>query len=116
VLAKFYEDKKNGGFFMTSSDHEKLLAREKPNYDGAEPSGNSIAILNLLRLNEFTTDDSYRSRADKALKAFSLTLNANPNALTEMLLALDFRLDKPKEIVIVGIMAKNVCSSYHYPK
>lgn len=101
VLAKFYEDKKNGGFFMTSSDHEKLLAREKPNYDGAEPSGNSIAILNLLRLNEFTTDDSYRSRADKALKAFSLTLNANPNALTEMLLALDFRLDKPKEIVIV---------------
>lgn len=101
VLAKFYEDKKNGGFFMTSSDHEKLLAREKPNYDGAEPSGNSIAILNLLRFNEFTADDSYRSRADKALMAFSPTLDSRPNALTEMLLALDFRLDKPKEVVII---------------
>lgn len=101
VLSKYYEDKKNGGFFMTSSDHEKLLAREKPNYDGAEPSGNSIAILNLYRLGEFTTDDSYRARADKALTAFSQTLNSRPNALTEMLLALDFRLDKPKEIIIV---------------
>jgi len=101
VLATFYEDKKNGGFFMTSSDHETLLAREKPNHDGAEPSGNSVAILNLYRLNEFTTDDSYRRRADKALIAFSAILNSRPNALSEMLLALDFRLDKPKEIVIV---------------
>ena len=101
VLAKFYEDKKNGGFFMTSSDHEKLLAREKPNYDGAEPSGNSVAVLNLYRLNEFTSEDSYRSRADKALKAFAGRILSSPTALSEMLLALDFRLDNPKEIVIV---------------
>ena len=42
VLEKNYEDPENGGFFMTSNDHEQLLAREKPNYDGAEPSGNSV--------------------------------------------------------------------------
>ncbi|MBI4411977.1 MAG: thioredoxin domain-containing protein, partial [Deltaproteobacteria bacterium] len=101
VLAKYYEDKKNGGFFMTSLEHEKLLAREKPNYDGAEPSGNSIALLNLYRLNEFTTDDNYRKRADKALKGFAGRIESNPTALSEMLLALDFRLDKPKEIIIV---------------
>lgn len=106
TLEKFYEDKKNGGFFMTSSDHEKLLAREKPNYDGAEPSGNSIVLLNLYRLNEFTSDDSYRERADKTLKAFSQTLNSRPNSLTEMLIALDFRLDKPQEIVIVTPVGK----------
>lgn len=101
VLQKFYEDKENGGFFMTSSDHEKLLAREKPNYDGAEPSGNSVALLNLCRLNEFTTDDSYRERADKAFKAFAGRIESSPTALSEMLTALDFRLDKPKEIIIV---------------
>lgn len=101
VLAKCYEDPEHGGFFMTSADHEKLLAREKPNYDGAEPSGNSVAILNLYRLSAFTTDDHYRHRADTALIAFSQTLNAHPNALTDMLLAVDFRLDTPKTIVIV---------------
>lgn len=106
VLEKNYEDKKNGGFLMTSNDHEKLLAREKPSYDGAEPSGNSIAILNLLRLSEFTTKESYRNRAEKALRSFSGTLTSNPVALSEMLLAVDFYLDKPKEIIIVAPKGK----------
>ncbi|HEV2064188.1 MAG TPA: thioredoxin domain-containing protein, partial [Thermoanaerobaculia bacterium] len=74
VLEARYEDKANGGFFLTSDDHERLLAREKPAYDGAEPSGNSVQILNLLRLHEFTTNDAYRQRADRALAAFGGTL------------------------------------------
>lgn len=101
ALENHYEDKKSGGFFMTSNDHEKLLAREKPAYDGAEPSGNSIAVLNLLRLHEFTTKDPYRARAEKAFKAFAGTLKRNPVGLSEMLLALDFHLDLPKEIILV---------------
>ncbi|MBI2609051.1 MAG: thioredoxin domain-containing protein [Deltaproteobacteria bacterium] len=100
TLEKYYEDK-SGGFFMTSHDHEKLLARQKPAYDGAEPSGNSVALLNLLKLQEFTTKDSYRIRIEKALKVFSKTLESRPAALSEMLLAVDFFLDKPKEIIIV---------------
>lgn len=106
VLEKNYEDKKNGGFLTTSNDHEKLLAREKPSYDGAEPSGNSIAILNLLRLSEFTTKENYRNRAEKALRSFSGTLTSNPVALSEMLLAVDFYLDNPKEIIIVAPKGK----------
>lgn len=102
VLEKYFEDKNIGGFFMTGNEHEKLLAREKPSYDGAEPSGNSVTVLNLLRLHEFTTNDSYRKRAEKSLKAFSGTIESNPVALSEMLLAIDFHLDKPKEIVIVA--------------
>lgn len=86
---------------MTSDDHETLLAREKPAYDGAEPSGNSVAILNILRLYEFTTNDAYRIRAAKAFSAFAGTLKQNPIALSEMLLALDFHLDLPKEIILV---------------
>jgi uncharacterized protein YyaL (SSP411 family) len=101
VLAKHYEDKEAGGFFMISDDHEKLLAREKPGYDGAEPSGNSVHALNLLRLYELTTDDAYRKRADRTLQAFGGTLDRSPTALSEMLLALDFRTDTPKEIILV---------------
>ena len=101
ILAENFEDKKDGGFFMTSNDHEKLIAREKPNYDGAEPSGNSVAVLNLLRLGEYTLNDRFRIRYEKALKSFLGDATSNPLALSEMLLALDFYLDSPKEIVIV---------------
>ncbi len=101
VLEAHYEDKEHGGFFMTGKDHEQLLAREKPDYDGAEPSGNSVAVPNLLRLYELTTQERYRQRAERALRAFHGTLERAPMALSEMLLAVDFYLDTPKEIVIV---------------
>jgi len=101
VLKIFYEDKKNGGFFMTITDHEALIAREKPYYDSAIPSGNAVAALNLLRLHSFTTDYRYKQRAEKALKFFSERLNATPSALSEMLLAIDYFLDDPKEIILI---------------
>jgi len=102
VLKAHYEDRDNGGFFTTADDHETLLAREKPANDGAVPSGNSVQVLNLLRLAEFTTNDSYRKRAEKALKSFSGALGAEPTSLSEMLLSVDFYLDTPKEIIIVA--------------
>ena len=101
VLREHYEDTSDGGYFRTSEDHESLLTREKPSTDNAEPSGNSIQILNLLRLHEFTTDDQYRRRAEKAFEAFSDVLTERPTAVSEMLLAVDFHLDTPKEIVVV---------------
>ncbi len=101
VLARDFEDPEHGGFFQTSHDHEQLLAREKPAYDGAEPSGNSVQALNLLRLAEMTSDDAYRARADATLTALGSTLERSPAGLADALLALDFRLDTPKEIFIV---------------
>jgi uncharacterized protein YyaL (SSP411 family) len=106
TLGELYEDEEAGGFFMTSDDHEALLAREKPAYDGAEPSGNSVAALNLLRLYEFTSDDRYRVRAERTLKAFAPRLTQAPASLSEMLLALDFQLDTPFELVIVTPTAR----------
>ena len=102
VLEKSYEDQQSGGFFMVSHDHEKLLAREKPAYDGAEPSGNSVEVLNLLRLYEFTTTDRFRTRAERALRAFAGGLAASATSMSEMLLAVDFYLDSPFEIVIIA--------------
>jgi uncharacterized protein YyaL (SSP411 family) len=101
VLERHYSDPDNGGYFQTSDDHEKLLVREKPDYDGAVPSGNSVAVMNLLRLHEFTATDGYRQRAAAAFRAFGATLEKSPGKLAEMLLALDYHLDSPKEIVIV---------------
>ena len=80
--------------------------REKPAYDGAEPSGNSVAVLNLLRLHEFTTNAGYRSRAETTLRYMAETLQSNPVALSEMLLAVDFYLDTPKQVLVVAPQGK----------
>ncbi len=89
-----------GGYFLTGGDQERLLAREQPAYDGAEPSGNSIAYMNLLRLYSFTAEDRYRARADRLLKAFSGLLASAPAALDRMVLGLDFLRSDPVEIVL----------------
>ncbi|MBW1912941.1 MAG: thioredoxin domain-containing protein [Deltaproteobacteria bacterium] len=103
VLEEYYEDKENGGFFMTGTDQETLIAREKPGYDGAEPSGNSVAVMNLMRLYEFTTEQKFYKRAENTLRAFLGNPQSNHVALSEMLLALDFFLDISKEIIIVTL-------------
>ena len=101
VLEKNFEDKERGGFFMTGRDYETLMVREKPFYDGAEPSGNSVAIMNLLRFSELTGDDSYRTRAEKAFRAFSVMLKKNPFSFSEALLALDYYHSRINEIVLI---------------
>jgi uncharacterized protein YyaL (SSP411 family) len=90
-----------GGWFMTAGDHEKLIAREKPAYDGAEPSGTSVALLSALRLSTFTADDRWRAIAERALTGLSGPLGENPLALTETLLAVDYADDEAREIAIV---------------
>jgi uncharacterized protein YyaL (SSP411 family) len=87
---------------MTAGDGEKLLVREKPVHDGAEPSGNAVALLNLLRLEELTSDAAYRSRAEKGLGAFASALTRDGPGSARMLCALDYYLDAPLEIVLVA--------------
>ncbi len=99
-LGLHYADPR-GGYFMTADDHEKLLTREKPTSDGAIPSGNSYAVWNLLRLHQITGIQSYRTRAESALKAFGQALRRSPTGLSEMLLALDFHSDAVKQIAVV---------------
>lgn len=100
-LAHGFEDLENGGFFMTADDHEVLIAREKPALDGALPSGNAVALMNLLRLNGLTLDASYLKRAKKGFAAFSTIMEANPSAFGEMLLALDDFVHPPHQVIIV---------------
>jgi uncharacterized protein YyaL (SSP411 family) len=101
ALEKHFADREHGGWFMTADDAEKLIAREKPRYDGAEPSGTSIAILNALRLQTFTDDDRWRKIAEGALQSLHEVLSDRPLAMTEALVALDYYLDVPREVALV---------------
>jgi uncharacterized protein YyaL (SSP411 family) len=95
VMVKQHADKP-GGFFYTSNDHEKLFARAKDQYDGAQPSGNSMAARNLVRLWQKTGDDQYRALAEKSFQVFAGTLKSSPTALTTMAEALALYLDAKK--------------------
>ncbi len=88
-----FEDTRDGGFFFTADDHESLLARSKDPIDNALPSGNAIAIIDLLALHELTRESSYREHAAKALGAFSTTMARLPHAVPMMLLGLETYLD-----------------------
>jgi uncharacterized protein YyaL (SSP411 family) len=90
-----------GAWFQTADDHDRLLVREKPTHDGAEPSGASVATLNALRLHAFTTEDRWWSIAAGALRHFAGVLALQPTALAELLLAVDFATDAPREVVLV---------------
>lgn len=92
-MVQYHDDPGGGGFFYTSNDHEKLFARAKDQYDGAQPSGNSVAALNLVRLWTRTGDERYRALAEKTLQAFAPSLKAEPQSLTTMAFALGLYLD-----------------------
>jgi uncharacterized protein YyaL (SSP411 family) len=92
MLADF-EDREEGGFFFTALGHESLLARPKDPIDNALPSGNGIAILDLLALHRATGESSYREHAAKALGAFSTAIAQRPGAMPVLLLALEQYLD-----------------------
>ncbi len=101
-LQKYFADETGGGWFMTAHDSEALIAREKPQYDGAEPSGTSVALCNALRLQAFSTDDRYREVAVRAFASFGDSWKTRSVAITEALLAVDWVTDEPHEIVLVA--------------
>ncbi|MCK4960701.1 MAG: thioredoxin domain-containing protein, partial [Planctomycetes bacterium] len=101
-MIALFADTENGGFFLTGSDGEKLIVRSKPDYDGAVPSGNSVAALALLRLGQLTMQPKFTRQAETVLNAFSKGLTQSPVGFTEMLTALDFYLGPRREIVIAG--------------
>ncbi|MEE8414025.1 MAG: thioredoxin domain-containing protein, partial [Dehalococcoidales bacterium] len=101
-LTKHFPDEENGGFYFTADDAENLLVRRKEIYDGAIPSGNSLVMLNLLRLGRITADAELEQRAAGIGTAFSETVRELPVAHTQLLVALDFAIGPSYEIVIAG--------------
>jgi uncharacterized protein YyaL (SSP411 family) len=93
LMIEFHGDKEQGGFFYTSHDHEKLFARSKDQYDGAQPAGNSLAASNLVRLGRKTDDERYTREAERTFKALAGSLKANPGNLPALADALGMYLD-----------------------
>ena len=101
-MLRLFWDESEGGFFFTARDAEKLLIRQKEIYDGAIPSGNSIAALDLIRLSRLTMEKEFESKTESLFKSFSNEISQMPNAYPQMLIALDLALGPSKEIVISG--------------
>jgi hypothetical protein len=95
-------DPEHGGYFSVTKDAPNILIRTKEDYDGAEPSPNSVSALNLQRLAQITGKQEFAARAKAVLAAFADQLSRAPTALPEMLAALDGSLAKPRQIVIAG--------------
>ena len=107
LALKHFWDAKDGGFFMTADDGEKLLVRHKEIYDGAIPSGNSIAAMNLLRIARMTGRSELENKALAVMSAFSLDVERNPSAYTQLMQALDFAVGPSIEVVVAGELAKS---------
>ncbi|MBI5022503.1 MAG: thioredoxin domain-containing protein [Ignavibacteriales bacterium] len=122
---ELFWDKESGGFFDTTGNDPSILLRAKEDYDGAEPTGNSIAALNLLKLSQITNgrvhladglptmsdyeSDStqniksdWRGMAEKTIQSFGARLIQMPDGLPQVLVALNWDITTPKEIIIVG--------------
>jgi len=97
-----FQDLEQGGFFTTADDGEQLLVRQKEVMDGAIPSGNSMAMHNLLKLSLFTGDADLAASADNLARAFSGTVRQVPAGCTFLLCGLDLALGPSSEVVVVG--------------
>jgi uncharacterized protein YyaL (SSP411 family) len=99
---RLFLDEKTGGYFTTSGKDASVLLRMKDDNDSAEPAASSVAALNLLRLSQFRDDKQLEDRARKTIDAFATTLSHFASAMPQMLVALDYSLSKPRQIVIAG--------------
>ena len=99
---RLFWDDKNGGYFTSTGDDPSILLRMKDDNDNAEPAASSIAARNLLRLAQMRDTKELRVRGQKTIAAFATALNRFPSALPQMLVALDFSLTKPKQVIIAG--------------
>jgi hypothetical protein len=89
-----------GGFFTTRSDTPGLVSRIKNGYDGAIPSGNSVAVMNLLRLARLCGRNEYERTAAATLRRFYQTMLSCPPAFSMMLTGLDLLLHPGTEVVL----------------
>jgi uncharacterized protein YyaL (SSP411 family) len=101
-MRELFEDPDAAAFFTTAGQDDSLVLRMKDDYDGAEPSGNSVALLDLLRLAHLTDRDEYRQSSVRTLDALMPKMSSQPVAVPQMLVALDYSLAAKREVVIAG--------------
>ncbi len=101
-MLKYFWDENEGGLFIYGIDSEKLLIRPKDIYDGATPSGNSMATVNMLRLARITGNKEFEEKAHQQFKVFGGNVKRNLNSYTHFMMALLFAQVATQEIIIAG--------------
>jgi uncharacterized protein len=101
-MRELFEDPAEGAFFSTAAGDSSLVLRMKDDYDGAEPSGNSVALLDLLKLAHLTDRAEYRESAERTLRALASKISQQPVAVPQMLVGLDYYLAPRREVIIAG--------------
>jgi hypothetical protein len=106
TLLKYFWDDLDYGFYFTAKDAEKVLIREKKTYDSATPSGNSVELLNLMRISRLTEDTELETKALNMENAFSANIKRTPTGHTYFISAIDYKVGPSYEVVIVGKRGK----------
>ena len=99
---QLFRDEASGGYFGSAAGDPLISVRMKEDYDGAEPSANSISALNLLRFGRMLHDESFEARARAILGSSREALTRAPTAVPQMLVALDLSLSPPAQAVVAG--------------
>ena len=102
IMIDQFGDDAGDGFFFTGKAHETLIVQSKSAYDGATPSGASMAIHSLLRLAKHLDNPEFHDKAVETLKLYFHQMEAMPSGSGQLLCELAFLLSTPKEIAIVG--------------
>jgi uncharacterized protein len=120
-MLKHFRDTRDGGFFFTANDAEELLLRTKDTRDSAVPAGNSVALLNLLRLAKYQMRDDLRDIALGTMQAYAARINEQPFGFERFLAGVDFHRNPTQEVVFVGdagdpttqALIRTVAREYH---
>ena len=96
------EDMEGGGFYASAQADAAALMRVKDDYDGAEPGGNSVALSNLLRLARLTGDVVYENSARRLIAAYNARVSKVPQAVPQMMCAIELDHAPSREIVVAG--------------
>lgn len=102
VMDALFWDAEQGGYFNSRTDDASIVLRLKEDYDGAEPSPNSVAAANLLRLSALLHDDAFGERALRTIEALRSQWSKVPHALPELLCAIERALATSRQVVLAG--------------
>jgi uncharacterized protein YyaL (SSP411 family) len=100
AMLKRFLDREHGGFWQNGTDVTDTILRMKDDYDGAEPSANSVAALALFKLAAITGNKAYQDAAEGTLQLFGVKLETFPQALPYMMQAVAYSLEAPRRVVI----------------
>ncbi len=111
-MIELFQDTRDGAFFTTAEGDANLVMRVKDDYDGAEPSGNSIALLNLLRLEQITGRPEYRQAIENAFRGLGSRISQQSVAVPQLLVALDYLHSPQRQVVLAGDPADPVTQAF----